>query len=146
VTEAVSRSVPAFIHLVLYDGTCGFCDRAVRWLLDHDPDGVFRYAPLQGDTARSLRARHPEIPEAFDTVVYVHAGPDGERVFLRSEAIFRIFEGLGGGWRHIARLRVVPRVLTDFGYLCFAKIRYAIFGRIDECRIPTGAERERFLD
>ena len=134
-----------FTHLVLYDGTCGFCDRMVRWLLDRDTDGCFLYAPLQGDAARALRARHPEIPEELDTVVYVYAGPDGERVFLRSVAVFRIFEVLGGGWRRIAWLRVLPRALTDFGYLCFAKIRYAVFGRRDECRIPTGAERERFL-
>jgi predicted DCC family thiol-disulfide oxidoreductase YuxK len=118
----------------------------VRWLLDRDRDGRFHYAPLQGDTAQALRARHPEIPEALDTVVYLHAGPDGERVFIRSEAVFRICEVLGGGWRRVAWLRMLPRGLTDFGYLCFAKIRYSIFGRLDECRIPSGAERGRFLE
>lgn len=147
--EATPR-VP-LTHLVLYDGVCGFCDRLVRWLLDHDPEGRLRYAPLQGETARALRARHPEIPEDVDTVVYVLAslGPDpdaaGERVYLRSEAVFRIFEVLGGPWRRVAWLGVLPRALTDLAYRLFARIRYRVFGRFDACRIPNGAEKQRFL-
>jgi predicted DCC family thiol-disulfide oxidoreductase YuxK len=143
----VAEPSPAasFTHLVLYDGVCGFCDRLLRWLLDHDPEGHFRFAPLQGEAARALRARHPEIPEDLDTVVYIHAGPDGERVYLRSEAMFRIFGVLGGPWRRIAWLGVLPRALTDLGYGLFARVRYLVFGRLDACRLPTGAERERFL-
>jgi len=146
VSEPLPTPAPPFTRLVLYDGVCGFCDRMVRWLLDRDPGGVFRFAPLQGDAARALRARHPEIPEDFDTVVYVRADADGERVFLRSEAIFEICESLGGAWRRVAWLRVLPRALTDFAYLLFARIRYRVFGRLDACRIPSGAERERFLE
>ena len=102
--------------------------------------------PSTGELAAALRARHPEISEQLDTVVYVHAASGRERVAVQSEAVFRIFEVLGGGWARIAWLRVLPRPLTDLGYRLFARVRYAIFGRLDECRIPTGAERDRFLD
>ncbi|MFZ5479328.1 MAG: thiol-disulfide oxidoreductase DCC family protein [Myxococcota bacterium] len=127
--------------IVLYDGTCGFCDASVRWLLAHDRAGVFRYAPLQGETAASLRARHPEIPADIDTLVLV----EGDRVSLRSTAVARILARLPSPWRVLGWLRVVPRPLRDLGYRAFAAVRYRVWGRVEACRVPRPEERERFL-
>lgn len=142
---AESTGAAPYARLVLYDGLCGFCDGMVRWLLERDPTGRLHYAPLQGETAAALRECHPEIPDHLDTFVFVEALESGERVSLRSEAVFRILEETGGGWRAVAKLRVLPRWLTDLGYLAFARVRYRVFGRLSECRIPDAAERERFL-
>ena len=46
-------------RIVLYDGVCGFCNGSVRWLIARDRDARLHYAPLQGETAAALRARHP---------------------------------------------------------------------------------------
>ena len=40
--------------VLLYDGLCGFCDRAVRFVLRFDPQGVIHFAPLQGKFAASV--------------------------------------------------------------------------------------------
>ena len=58
--EIVSTAAPS--RLVLFDGVCGFCDRAVRWLIARDPAGRLRFAPPQGEADAALRERHPEIP------------------------------------------------------------------------------------
>ncbi len=131
--------------IVLYDGVCGFCDGAVRWLLARDDAGLLRFAPLQGETAAALRARHPEIPEGLDNVVFVTSGADGERVYLRSSAVFELLERAGGRWRVLRWLRWLPVAVTDFGYGMFARARYRMFGRIEACRIPEPDERARFL-
>lgn len=132
--------------LVLYDGLCGFCDATVSWLLRHDPEGRFRFAPLQGETAAALLARHPEVPADLDSIILVEAGPDGaERLSWHSTAAFRIGARLDQPWRALSWLRVLPRFLTDLGYRAFARIRYYIWGRREACRIPTPAERTRFL-
>ena len=68
-----------------------------------------------------------------------------ERVTWHSSAVFRICAGLPGAWRAVAWLRVIPRPLTDLGYRLFARFRYYVWGRRDACRIPTPAERARFL-
>jgi predicted DCC family thiol-disulfide oxidoreductase YuxK len=130
---------------VLFDGVCVFCNGAVRWLLARDPHAQLRYAPLQGETAATLRARHPEIPEALETFVYVEPGPDGERVFLRSDALLRVLVRLGKPWRWLAVLRVLPRGLRDAAYLAFARARYRLFGRLDACALPSPDEKARFL-
>jgi len=131
-------------RLVLFDGVCGFCDRAVRLLLRADRRGRLHFAPLQGETAEALRRRHPEIPEELETLVYVESGPGGERVFLRSEALFRLCRALGGRFRPVAWLGVLPRALTDLAYAAFVRVRY-LFGRLPDCRLPGPEERERFL-
>ena len=133
-------------HLMLFDGVCNFCDGAVRWLSDHEAAGRLRFAPLQGETAAALRARHPVIPDDIDTMVYVDATGDQERVYLRSEAMFRMLALLDRPWRWLSLLRVLPRWITEPAYDRFARKRYARFGRRDSCRIPTPEERARILD
>jgi predicted DCC family thiol-disulfide oxidoreductase YuxK len=138
----VPRALPA--RLVLFDGVCGFCDRAVRWLLDHDPRGRLSFAPLQGETAAALRRLHPEIPLDLETLVLVETTEGISRVFLRTDALWRACAELTGAWRHLAWLRWVPRRLRDFGYALFVPRRYRWFGRLDACRVPDAAERSRF--
>ena len=132
-------------RIVLFDGVCGFCDRLVQWLLARD-GGRFVYAPLQGRSAAALRARHPEIPDELETLVYVEAMGDSEQVFLRSEAMFQVIGQLAAPWRWLAGLRRLPRPLTDFCYAHFVRRRYRLFGKLTTCRIPDPSQRGRFLD
>jgi predicted DCC family thiol-disulfide oxidoreductase YuxK len=132
-------------RLVLFDGVCGFCDRAVRWLLARDRAARLRFAPLQGEAASTLRARHPEIPEDTETLVYVEVEAAGESVFLRSEAVFRVLAQLPGPWRLVAWLRWIPLPITDSCYRLFARQRYRLFGRLDACPAPLPGERARFV-
>jgi predicted DCC family thiol-disulfide oxidoreductase YuxK len=143
--DAERRADPLPPRLVLFDGICGFCDRAVRWLIERDRFGHLHFAPLQGETAAALRRRHPEIPEDIDAIVYVETDASGERVRLRSDAVFRVAAGLAGPWRRLAWLRWLPRPLSDWGYRVFARHRYRLFGKLDACPVPLPDERARFI-
>jgi predicted DCC family thiol-disulfide oxidoreductase YuxK len=138
----VSEALPP--RLVLYDGVCGLCDRTVQWLLSHDPDGKLHFAPLQGETAAALRGRLPQIPSEVETIVFVEREGEGERVYLRSRAAFHIVRHLPGPVRFLALLRVLPRVVTDLGYRMVARVRYRIWGQLEQCRVPLPGERARF--
>lgn len=132
--------------IVLYDGLCGFCDGVVQWLLARDPQGLLRFAPLQGDTAARVRARHPEWLEDLDSIVVVVGEGSDERIYWHSAAVWSILAQLGGGWGRVAWLgRLVPRGLADLGYRIFARLRLRIAGRRDACRVPTSEQRARFL-
>ena len=132
-------------RLVLYDGVCGLCDKSVQWLLDHDPEGKLRFAPLQGPTAQAILERHPKLPRALETVIFVEREGESERVHVRSHAIFHICKHVSGFARALAIFRFVPAFLTDLGYRLVAKIRYRVWGKLDQCRVPTPDERARFL-
>lgn len=133
--------------VLLYDGLCGFCDRAVQFIVARDHAGTMKFAPLQGEYARALFAQHPELAR-IDSLVLVRTAANGEHeIFVRSDAVVAIARYLGGIWNLAAfLLRVVPRFLRDFAYDRFAVVRFRIFGRRDSCRIPDGDLRVRFLD
>ena len=130
---------------MLFDGVCNICNTTVDALLQRDAEGLLHFAPLQGETAAALRRRHPEIPDDVDTMVLVDAADDGERVYLRSEAVFRIWELVEPGRPLLRWLRPLPRWLTDLAYRIFVRNRYRLFGHSDTCRVPTPQERNRFL-
>jgi predicted DCC family thiol-disulfide oxidoreductase YuxK len=138
----VESGAPAAEYL-FYDGHCGLCHRAVKFVLKHDGGGrAFRFAPLQGETflARVETRRRAGLP---DSVVVLTR--DGE-LLLRSGAFLHIFRRLGGGWGVLAAvLNVVPRGLLDLVYDFVARIRYRVFGRRDDlCPIVPAELRARF--
>ena len=68
-----------------------------------------------------------------------------KRFRVRSDAVLAILAGLGGLWRLTVVLRAIPRRLRDALYNFIARKRLEWYGRRDTCRVPSEAERERFL-
>lgn len=133
-------------RLVLFDGVCVLCDSSMRFLVEEDRGEVLSFAPLQGVTAREILARHPEADGSLSTVLYVRAfGRDGERLYDRSEAAFRLLDDVGGFWRVVSWFRFLPVFVRDGLYRWVATNRYRWFGRLDECRLPAAGDEKRFL-
>lgn len=135
----MSASIPSG-PIVLYDGECGLCHRSVRFLLARD-GGRLHYAPLQGETAATLRQQHPEIPSTLESVVLVEDG----KVHLRSKAFFYVARHLTRPWRWAYALRWLPAFLIDLGYRVIARIRYRVWGKVDACERPTADQRAKLL-
>lgn len=133
-------------RLVLFDGVCAVCDAGVQWILDHDPEQRFSFAPLQGPTAAAILARHPELPANLDSIVLVRQLEGGESVTTHSSAILDIAAELPSPWSALAVFRWVPRLIRDPLYRGFAAVRYRVFGKLDSCRIPSEAQVALFLD
>lgn len=131
--------------VLLYDGVCGFCNRAVQTILKHDRRGEMRFAALQSEYGRAVLARHPEL-EGVDSVVLVERGPEGERVHVRSAASLRVAAYLGGWWKLFLAAHVIPTPVRDFLYNLVARYRYRFFGKFDSCLLPPPEVRARFMD
>jgi predicted DCC family thiol-disulfide oxidoreductase YuxK len=128
---------------LFYDGHCGLCHGAVKFVLQHDHDGkAFRFAPLQGETfaARVAPEWRAGLPDSM--VVLTRDG----HLLVRSDTYLHILRRLGGAWAVLARIQsIVPRPLRDFVYDGVARVRYRIFGRRDElCPIVAAELRTRF--
>jgi predicted DCC family thiol-disulfide oxidoreductase YuxK len=138
----VESDAPASEYL-FYDGHCGLCHRAVKFVLRHDRRGTaFRFAPLQGETflARVAKERRKGLPDSW--VVLTREG----ELLVRSAAFLHIFKRFGGRWRVLATvLSVAPRGLRDFVYDGVARIRYRVFGRPEDlCPLVPAELRARF--
>jgi len=125
---------------VLYDGLCGLCDATVAWALDVDRKGCLRFAALQSPAADRLLGP-VETRNLPDSIIVVRDG----QPLVRSDAVLAMCRELGGLWRLAAISRVLPRRLRDYLYAWVAKRRYALFGTLPTCRLPTPAQRGRFL-
>lgn len=134
--------------LLLYDGVCGLCDRVVQFVLARDDDDRFRFAPLQGPTASSVLARHGIAASDLDTFhLVLDAGRSSERVASRGHGAIEVLRRLGRPWSVLgALLGVLPSFLVDFGYRLVARTRYRVFGKADQCVLPSPQQRSRFFE
>ena len=125
--------------IVFFDGVCGLCNATVDLLLRADRHHRLLFAPLQGETAHARLGLPADAP--LDTLVLLDAHGRHDR----SSAVLRIAHHLGGPWRVLVVFRLVPRPVRDAVYRFIARHRYAWFGQRAACRLPTPAERDRFL-
>jgi predicted DCC family thiol-disulfide oxidoreductase YuxK len=138
-------STPETAPVLLYDGVCGFCNKAVQTILKYDRRGEMRFAALQSEFGQAALKRHPELA-GVDSVVFVERGAGGERVHVRSDASLRVAEYLGGPWKLFLVAGIIPAPVRDFFYNLIARYRYRFFGKYDSCLLPPPEVRTRFMD
>lgn len=142
-TEA---AIQAHHVLVLYDGVCALCNGTVSFLVKRDKGDRYRFAALQSNLGREIVRRYGGDPDDLDTVyVVLDFGEASERILKRSRAVLTAVAALGGAWKLVNVLRVIPTFLTDLGYRLVARVRYRLFGKYDACPLPEPAHRHKFL-
>lgn len=127
--------------IVLFDGICNFCNSGVNFLLRWDSRGVIRFAAMQSERGVQLLSSNDLSKSDFDTFYVL----DGDLVLRKSEAIVHLSRYLPWPWRAGLVFALVPRRLLDSLYDLIARNRYKLMGVRDSCRVPSSAERERFL-
>jgi len=127
--------------IIVFDAECLLCSANAQFVLNHDRQGRFLLASMQGEAGSALYRRFGIDPADPDTLIVV----EGDRVRRDSDAILAIWAGLGWPWRAGAMFRLVPRALRDLVYRWVARHRYRLFGRRDTCWLPDPAFRDRLL-
>ena len=131
------------IHpVILFDGVCKYCCASVNFIIKRDSEARFKFAPLQSEAGRAVMNRYGIEPGDMSSLILVDEGT----VYSKSEAALRISDRLGGWARIFSIFRILPVALRDSVYDLIARHRYNIFGKKDECMVPTPDVRERFLD
>ena len=134
-------------HLLLYDGVCGLCNRIVGFVLTRDRRRRFDFASLQSATGRSIAERAGRSPDDLNTFyVVANYRTDSPRLLSKSRAALFVVQTLGGIWRALSMVGVLPTALLDFFYDLTARNRYRLFGRYDSCPLPVPEHRPRFID
>jgi predicted DCC family thiol-disulfide oxidoreductase YuxK len=89
---------------LIYDGECGLCRAAVRWVAQRDREQLVALVPFQdGDAVARFGITLPALAAAMHLVL-----PDG-RVFAGADAVPELLRRLGR-WRWLAWLFAVPGV------------------------------------
>jgi predicted DCC family thiol-disulfide oxidoreductase YuxK len=128
---------------LFYDGECGMCHGAVRFILAVDRTGrLFRFTPLDSDLFRAT-VREAERTRLGETLVVQTATG---QILARSQAVLHIMRRLRGIWRLFAGIiGLMPATLLDRLYDVVAWSRHRLFRRPSEvCPVMPPHLRQRF--
>lgn len=138
----MKNSIPQNTQLILFDGVCNFCNSSINFIIDHDPEKYFKFAPLQSELGQSILEQFNKNTDDFDSVILLKKN----QLFQKSDAAIEITKHLSGSWKYLAVFGILPTFFLNFFYDIIAKNRYRIFGKTETCRIPTPELRERFCE
>jgi len=126
--------------IILFDGTCAFCEGSVRFIATRDR-GYFRFGASQNPEGQALLKKLGTSQEAARSLILI----DDDRVYLRSDAALRIAAHLNAPWKYAGALLIVPRPIRDLVYRGIAAVRYRLAGRSNACDIPPPEIRARLI-
>lgn len=138
----LAEQSPQDTSIILFDGVCNFCNSSINFVIDHDLQKHFKFAPLQSEIGQRILKQFNKNTEDFDSVILFK----NNQLCQKSEAALEIAKHLSGAWKYLSFFRIFPTFFLDFFYDIIAKNRYRIFGKSDSCRMPTVELRERFLN
>jgi predicted DCC family thiol-disulfide oxidoreductase YuxK len=139
--EEISKKIPTNYEIILFDGVCNFCNASINFVIDHDPNKHFKFAPLQSEIGQEILRKFNKNTSDFDSVILLK----NNQLYQKSDAALEITKHLSGFWKHLSIFNVLPISFLNFFYDIIARNRYRIFGKADSCRMPTPELRERFL-
>jgi len=126
-------------NVIFFDGVCGLCNGFVDFVMAVDKEQKFRFSPLQSEFAQKNLPH--EMTANLDSVVFLKEG----KTFRKSQAVIKILEEIGGIWKLAKIGKILPETILNETYDIVAQNRYKIFGKKETCRLPTPAERARFI-
>jgi predicted DCC family thiol-disulfide oxidoreductase YuxK len=132
---------PASGGVILFDGTCAFCERSVVFIANRDPAAYFRFGASQNPEAAALLAPFGLTRETARSLILIEDG----RVYLRSTATLRIAARLTFPWSLARVFLAVPAPFRDAVYRVVATIRHRLAGRSNACKIPPPEIRARLI-
>lgn len=126
--------------VILFDGTCAFCERSVRLIATRD-NGYFKFGASQNPEGQAILARFGTTREAARSLILI----EDDHLYLRSDAVLRIARRMTSPWKYAAIFMWVPRPIRDLAYRFVAAIRYRIAGESNACEIPPPEIRSRLI-
>jgi predicted DCC family thiol-disulfide oxidoreductase YuxK len=128
--------------ILFFDGICNLCTGAVQFVMRHDKHKLFLFASLQSQAGEhAIRETGIALPNDHGTIILYYRG----QYYLRSSAIIKTAQLLGGVWSLADIFRILPTWLRDGIYKFVARNRYKWFGKRNECLLPTPENKARFI-
>jgi len=120
--------------VLVYDGDCGFCTAAARWIEARWPEGADVAATSSQRLDPALAAAAGVAPEAFGDAAY---WLEGTRARRGADAVAAALVASGGALGVLGRLLELAPVamLAEPAYRVVARNRHRLPGATPACRI-----------
>ena len=121
-------------NVIYYDGECGLCHLAVKFILRVDSKSKFYFSPLS-NLDNNLKN--------IDSIVFKKEN----KVFYEGQAIIMIFENIDNSWNYLAKvLKLIPINVLDTAYRWVSRNRAKIsVKKVSSCPIVPSYYQKRFI-
>lgn len=127
--------------IIFFDGVCNLCNASIDFVIQRDKEDHFLVGALQEDLSRKILSSYDVREDYLDSLVVLEKG----EIYYKSTAALKIARHLSGLWPAFYPLIFIPRFLRDPIYNWIGSNRYRWFGKKSTCRLPTPAEKAKFL-
>lgn len=128
--------------IILYDDTCSLCNRFVNFVLKRDKAKIFQFASLQSHYGIEL-VKNFHLPADKQETILLY---EDKKIFSQSDAIIKVLNSLGGIWRYMVILILIPGSIRNKFYKILAENRYRILGRKKRYIYSSDILKERFIN
>ncbi|MBP4139757.1 thiol-disulfide oxidoreductase DCC family protein [Flavobacterium geliluteum] len=129
-------------NIILFDGVCNLCNRAVQFIIKRDKKDVFRFVALQSELGIEICRYIGIDQQKIDSIVLYKPAI---AYYYKSTAVLEIANELGGFYGLLAVFKIVPEKVRNYIYDYIAKNRYKWYGKKESCMIPTPELKAKFL-
>ena len=121
-------------NVIYYDGECGLCHLAVKFILRVDSKSKFYFSPLS-NLDNNLKS--------IDSIIL----KKGNKVFYEGQAIILIFENIDNNWNYLAKvLKLIPINVLDTAYRWVSRNRAKVsVKKVSSCPIIPSCYKKRFI-
>ncbi len=137
------NQLPVNKRLILFDGVCNLCNNSVQYVIKHDKQSKYMFAPLQSNIAKNIIKTFNIDTSKTDSIL-LYSKKGGLKV--KSSAALFIAKDLSFPVNMLAIFLIVPAFIRNVIYDFIAKNRYRWYGKKESCMIPTPELKSRFLD
>lgn len=135
--ETILKNYP---HLILYDGSCGMCQYAVRFFLKYNKNANFYFASLQSNLGEQIKKKF--LLSSVDSIIYIENG----KAHIYAKAVLKALKHTNYPVKFLHYLNIIPYFISNPVYKLIAKYRKRIVKPPVACPIYPPAIQKRFLD
>lgn len=137
------KDLPNNKQLILFDGICNLCNSSVTYVIKHDKEDLFRFAPLQSSIGETIINQFSIDTSKTDSIL-LYSPEKG--LSYKSSAALKIAKGLGFPQNLASIFFIIPPFIRDWVYDFIARNRYKWFGKKESCMIPTPELQSKFIE
>ena len=126
--------------VLFYDGSCGFCQQSVQFILQHEQAEEIHFAALDSELANQLKKQHPKLQSIDSIVVF-----KGKELLVESDAVLALTTYLKAPYHFAKYARFIPKTFLNLVYRFVAKHRHRFIRQNESCLLPSPQQRKRFL-
>ena len=122
--------------VLFYDGSCGFCQQSVQFILQHERAEEIYFAALDSELANQLKKQYPKL-QSIDSIVVLK----GKELLVESDAVFALTTYLKAPYHLAKYARFIPKKLLNRVYRFVAKHRHRFIRQNESCLLPSPQQR-----